>query len=256
MQALYGRNSEAPVVVLAPATPGDCFFIAYEAVRIAIKYMVPVIVLSDGFLANGSEPWRIPDPNTLPPIEVHFRTDPDGFLPYLRDPATLGRPWVRPGTPGLEHRIGGIEKQDGTGDISYDPDNHDHMVRTRAEKVRRVAQEIPPTSINGPATGDLLVVGWGGTYGAITAAVERSQADGKAVASVHLRHLNPLPPDLGHILREYRRVLVPEINSGQLVRVLRAEYLVDAVGFNRVRGLPLATEDICDTINQLVEGHS
>jgi len=256
MQALYGRNSEAPVVVLAPATPGDCFFIAYEAVRIAIKYMVPVIVLSDGFLANGSEPWRIPDPNTLPPIEVHFRTDPDGFLPYLRDPATLGRPWVRPGTPGLEHRIGGIEKQDGTGNISYDPDNHDHMVRTRAEKVRRVAQEIPPTSINGPATGDLLVVGWGGTYGAITAAVERSQADGKAVASVHLRHLNPLPPDLGHILREYRRVLVPEINSGQLVRVLRAEYLVDAVGFNRVRGLPLATEDICDSINQLVEGHA
>jgi len=255
MQALYGRNSEAPVVVLAPATPGDCFFIAYEAVRIATKYMVPVMVLSDGFLANGSEPWRIPDPSTLPPIEVHFRTDPNGFFPYLRDPATLGRPWVRPGTPGLEHRIGGIEKQDGTGDISYDPDNHDHMVRTRAEKVRRVAQEIPPTSINGPATGDLLVVGWGGTYGAITAAVERSQADGKAVASVHLRHLNPLPPDLGHILREYRRVLVPEINSGQLVRVLRAEYLVDAVGFNRVRGLPLATEDICDTINQLVEGH-
>ncbi|PYN15520.1 MAG: 2-oxoglutarate ferredoxin oxidoreductase subunit alpha [Candidatus Rokuibacteriota bacterium] len=255
MQALYGRNSEAPVVVLAPATPGDCFFIAYEAVRIATKYMVPVIVLSDGFLANGSEPWRIPDPSTLPPIEVHFRTDPAGFFPYLRDPATLGRPWVRPGTPGLEHRIGGIEKQDGTGDISYDPDNHDHMVRTRAEKVRRVAQEIPPTSINGPATGDLLVVGWGGTYGAITAAVERSQADGKAVASVHLRHLNPLPPDLGHILREYRRVLVPEINSGQLVRVLRAEYLVDAVGFNRVRGLPLATEDICDTINQLLEGH-
>ena len=255
MQALYGRNSEAPVVVLAPATPGDCFFIAYEAVRIATKYMVPVMVLSDGFLANGSEPWRIPDPSTLPPIEVHFRTDPNGFFPYLRDPATLGRPWVRPGTPGLEHRIGGIEKQDGTGDISYDPDNHDHMVRTRAEKVRRVAQEIPPTSINGPATGDLLVVGWGGTYGAITAAVERSQADGKAVASVHLRHLNPLPPDLGHILREYRRVLVPAINSGQLVRVLRAEYLVDAVGFNRVRGLPLATEDICDTINQLVEGH-
>jgi len=255
MQALYGRNSEAPVVVLAPATPGDCFFIAYEAVRIATKYMVPVMVLSDGFLANGSEPWRIPDPSTLPPIEVHFRTDPNGFFPYLRDPATLGRPWVRPGTPGLEHRIGGIEKQDGTGDISYDPDNHDHMVRTRAEKVRRVAQEIPPTSINGPATGDLLVVGWGGTYGAITAAVERSQADGKAVASVHLRHLNPLPPDLGHILREYRRVLVPEIKSGQLVRVLRAEYLVDAVGFNRVRGLPLATEDICDTINQLVEGH-
>jgi 2-oxoglutarate/2-oxoacid ferredoxin oxidoreductase subunit alpha len=251
MQALYGRNSESPIVVLAPATPGDCFYVAYEAVRIALKYMVPVIVLSDGFLANGSEPWLIPDPATLPPIDVHFRTETEGFFAYLRDPATLARPWVRPGTPGLEHRIGGLEKQDVTGNISYDPENHDHMVRTRAEKVRRVAQEIPPTSINGPATGDLLVVGWGGTYGSITAAVERAQAAGKSVASVHVRHLNPLPPDLGHILREYRKVLVPEINSGQLVRVLRAEYLVDAVGFNRVRGLPLASEDILDAINQL-----
>jgi len=251
MQALYGRNSESPVVVIAPASPGDCFYIAYEAVRIAAKYMVPVIVLSDGFLANGSEPWLIPDPSTLPPIDVQFRTEREGFFPYLRDPATLARPWVRPGTPGLEHRIGGIEKQDVTGDISYDPDNHDHMVRTRAEKVRRVAQEIPPTSINGPATGDLIVVGWGGTFGAITAAVERAQLDGKSVASVHLRHLNPLPPDLGHILREYRKVLVPEINSGQLVRVLRAEYLVDAVGFNRVRGLPLSTDEIYEAITQL-----
>jgi 2-oxoglutarate ferredoxin oxidoreductase subunit alpha len=252
MQALYGRNSESPVVVLAPATPGDCFYIAYEAVRIAARYMVPVIVLSDGFLANGSEPWLIPDPGALPEIDIRFRTEVEGFFPYLRDPATLARPWVRPGTPGLEHRIGGIEKQDVTGNISYDPENHDHMVRTRAEKVRRVAQEIPPTSIHGPATGDLVVVGWGGTYGAITAAVERAQAQGKAVASIHLRHLNPLPPDLGHILREYRRVLVPEINSGQLVRVLRAEYLVDAVGFNRVRGLPLATEEILEAIMQLV----
>ena len=255
MQAMYGRNSESPVVVLAPATPGDCFYVAYEAVRIATKYMVPVMVLSDGFLANGSEPWLIPDPQTLPPIEIGFRTEKEGFFPYLRDPATLARPWVRPGTPGLEHRIGGIEKQDVTGNISYDPDNHDHMVRTRAEKVRRVAQEIPPTTINGPATGDLLVVGWGGTYGAITAAVERAQTEGRAVASIHLRYLNPLPPDLGHILREYRKVLVPEINSGQLVRVLRAEYLVDAVGFNRVRGLPLASEEILEAITQLVEGH-
>ena len=253
MQALYGRNSESPIVVLAPATPGDCFYIAYEAVRIAVKYMVPVMVLSDGFLANGSEPWLIPDPATLPPLDVTFRTETEGFFPYLRDPATLARPWVKPGTPGLEHRIGGIEKQDVTGNISYDPENHDHMVRTRAEKVRRVGQEIPPTSINGPATGDLLVVGWGGTYGSITAAVERAQAAGQSVASIHLRHLNPLPPDLGHILREYRKVLVPEINSGQLVRVLRAEYLVDAVGFNRVRGLPLASEDILDAINQLLE---
>jgi 2-oxoglutarate ferredoxin oxidoreductase subunit alpha len=222
MQALYGRNSESPVVVIAPATPGDCFYIAYEAVRLAIKYMVPVMVLSDGYLANGSEPWLIPDPKTLPEITVGFRTEVEGFFPYLRDPATLARPWVRPGTPGLEHRIGGIEKQDVTGNISYDPENHDHMVRTRAEKVRRVGQEIPPTSINGPATGEVLVVGWGGTYGAITAAVEEAQAEGKAVASVHLRYLNPLPPDLGHILRQYRRVLVPEINSGQLVRILRA----------------------------------
>jgi 2-oxoglutarate ferredoxin oxidoreductase subunit alpha len=251
MQALYGRNSESPVVVLAPATPGDCFYIAYEAVRIAAKYMVPVIVLSDGFLANGSEPWLIPDVSTLPPLEVQFRAEKEGFFPYLRDAATLARPWVKPGTPGLEHRIGGIEKQDVTGNISYDPENHDHMVRTRAEKVRRVAQEIPPTSINGPATGDLLVVGWGGTYGSITAAVERAQSEGRSVASIHLRYLNPLPPDLGHILREYRKVLVPEINSGQLVRVLRAEYLVDAVGFNRVRGLPLASDEIYEAIKQL-----
>jgi 2-oxoglutarate/2-oxoacid ferredoxin oxidoreductase subunit alpha len=255
MQALYGRNSECPVVVIAPATPGDCFFIAYEAIRIAVKYMVPVIVLSDGYLANGAEPWLIPDPKNLPDIQVRFRTDPEGFQPYAREEATLSRPWVRPGTPGLEHRIGGLEKQDVTGNVSYDPDNHDLMVRLRAEKVRRVAQEIPPTTINGPAGGDLLVVGWGGTYGTITAAVEEAQAAGKSVASIHLRHLSPLPPDLGQILRQYRRVLVPEINSGQLVRVLRAEYLVDAVGFNRVRGVPLATQDIVDAINQLVEGN-
>jgi 2-oxoglutarate ferredoxin oxidoreductase subunit alpha len=254
MQALYGRNSECPVVVIAPATPGDCFFIAYEAIRIAVKYMVPVIVLSDGYLANGAEPWLIPDPKNLPDIDVRFRTEPEGFHPYAREEATLARPWVRPGTPGLEHRIGGLEKQDVTGNVSYDPDNHDLMVRLRAEKVRRVAQEIPPTTINGPAGGDLLVVGWGGTYGTITAAVEEAQARGKSVASIHLRHLCPLPPDLGQILRQYRRVLVPEINSGQLVRVLRAEYLVDAVGFNRVRGVPLATQDIVDAINQLVEG--
>jgi len=253
MQAMYGRNSEAPVVVLAPASPGDCFFIAYEAIRIAVKYMVPVIVLSDGYLANGSEPWLIPDPTALPDIPVTFRTEPEGFFPYLRDAATLARPWVRPGTPGLEHRIGGIEKEDVTGNISYDPDNHDHMVRMRAEKVRRVGQEIPPTTINGPHGGEVLVVGWGGTYGAITAATEEAQMEGKAVASIHLRHLNPLPPDLGQILRQYRRVLVPEINSGQLVRMLRAEYLVDAVGFNRVRGMPLQTQEIYEAIDQLLE---
>jgi 2-oxoglutarate ferredoxin oxidoreductase subunit alpha len=253
MQALYGRNSESPIVVLAPSSPGDCFFIAYEAVRLAIKYMVPVMVLSDGYLANGSEPWLLPDPKALPDIPTQFRTEKEGFFPYLRDPATLARPWVRPGTPGLEHRIGGIEKEDVTGNISYEPENHDHMVRTRAEKVRRVAQEIPPTSINGPHTGDVLVVGWGGTYGAITAAVEEAQMEGKAVSSIHLRYLNPLPPDLGQTLRQFRKVLVPEINSGQLVRILRAEYLVDAVGFNRVRGVPLQTQEILEAINQLVE---
>ena len=253
MQAMYGRNSEAPAVVLAPASPGDCFFIAYEAIRIAVKYMVPVIVLSDGYLANGSEPWLIPDPTALPDIPVTFRTELEGFFPYLRDAATLARPWVRPGTPGLEHRIGGIEKEDVTGNISYDPDNHDHMVRMRAEKVRRVGQEIPPTTINGPHGGEVLVVGWGGTYGAITAATEEAQMEGKAVASIHLRHLNPLPPDLGQILRQYRRVLVPEINSGQLVRMLRAEYLVDAVGFNRVRGMPLQTQEIYEAVGQLLE---
>src|SRR5581483_4324676 len=253
LQALYGRNSECPVVVLAPATPGDCFFIAYEAIRIAVRYMVPVIVLSDGYLANCAEPWLIPDPTKLPDIDVRFRTDPEGFHPYAREEATLARPWVRPGTPGLEHRIGGLEKQHITGNVSYDPDNHDLMVRLRAEKVRRVAQEIPPTTINGPAAGDLLVVGWGGTYGTVTAAVEDAQASGLVVASLHLRHLNPLPPDLGQILHQYRRVLVPEINSGQLVRVLRAEYLVDAVGFNRVRGVPLTTQDVLEAIHQMVE---
>ncbi len=253
LMTLYGRNSESPVVVLAPMTPGDCFFIAYEAIRIAVKYMVPVIVLSDGYLASGAEPWLIPDPKALPEIPVAFRTDPQGFFPYVRDEGTLARPWVRPGTPGLEHRIGGLEKQDVTGTVSYDADNHDLMVRLRAEKVRRVAQEIPPTTINGPAAGDLLVVGWGSTYGTITAALEEVQQEGKAVASIHLRHLNPLPPDLGQILRQYARVLVPEINSGQLVRVLRAEYLVDAVGFNRVRGLPLPTQEVRETIEQLLQ---
>ena len=253
LMALHGRNSESPVVVLAPMTPGDCFFVAYEAIRIAVKYMVPVIVLSDGYLASGAEPWLIPDPKTLPDIPVSFRTNPEGFAPYVRDEATLARPWVRPGTAGLEHRIGGLEKENITGDVSYDADNHDLMVRLRAEKVRRVAQEIPPTTVNGPAAGDLLVVGWGSTYGTIAAAVEEVQQSGKAVASVHLRHLNPLPPDLGQILRQYERILVPEINSGQLVRILRAEYLVDAVGFNRVRGLPLSTEELREAIEQLLK---
>jgi 2-oxoglutarate ferredoxin oxidoreductase subunit alpha len=225
---------------------------AYEAVRLAIKYMAPVMVLSDGYLANGSEPWLIPDVAALPPIDVEFRTEKEGYQPYMRDPETLARPWVRPGTPGLEHRIGGIEKQDGTGNISYDPENHDHMVRTRAAKIQRVTADIPPTVINGPEYGDLLLVGWGGTAGAITAAVERAQADGISVSAIHLRHLNPLPPDLEGILRRFKKVMVPEINSGQLIKILRAEFLVDAQGFNKVRGLPLVSEEIYAAIVDLV----
>jgi 2-oxoglutarate ferredoxin oxidoreductase subunit alpha len=256
MLAMYGRNSDSPVVILAPSSPGDCFTMAYEAVRIAIKYMAPVIVLSDGYLANGSEPWLIPDVAALPPIEVGFRTEKEGYQPYMRDPATLARPWVRPGTPGLEHRIGGIEKQDGTGNISYDPENHDHMVRTRAAKIQRVMAEIPPTFINGPETGDLLVIGWGGTAGAITAAVERAQADGIPVSAIHLRHLNPLPPDLESIMRRFKKVMVPEINSGQLIKILRAEFLVDAQGFNKVRGLPLVSEELYAAIVELVGDRS
>lgn len=244
MLAMYGRNSDSPVVILAPSSPGDCFTMAYEAVRIAIKYMVPVMVLSDGYLANGSEPWLIPDVAAMPPIDVEFRTDPEGFFPYMRDPVTMARPWVRPGTPGLQYRIGGIEKEEITGNISYDPENHHRMVQTRAEKVQRVTAEIPPTEINGPESGDVLVVGWGGTSGAIRSAVERAQAEGVNVSAIHIRHMFPLPPDLGAILKRFRKVLVPEINSGQLVRIVRAEYLVDAIGFNKVRGLPLLSDEI------------
>ena len=251
--AMFGRNSESPIIILAPATPGDCFFMAYEAVRLAIKYMSPVMVLSDGYVANGSEPWLIPDPKSLPDIPVTFRTDPTNFGAYKRDEKTLSRPWVKPGTPGLEHRIGGIEKADGTGHISYDADNHDKMVRIRAEKVHRVQQDIPPTKIVGADSGDVLVVGWGGTYGAITSAVEQARAAGKKVSSIHLRHLNPMPADTGAIMKRFKKVLVPEINSGQLIRLLRAEFLIDCVGFNRVRGQPLMSQELLGAIDTLLE---
>ncbi|GIW45808.1 MAG: 2-oxoglutarate ferredoxin oxidoreductase subunit alpha [Candidatus Binatia bacterium] len=253
LMALYGRNSESPVVVLAPATPADCFSIAIEAVRIAVKYMTPVIVLSDGYLANGAEPWRLPDLEQLPDIPVEFRTDPNGYFPYLRDPVTLSRPWVIPGTPGLEHRIGGLEKEHVTGNVSYAPMNHEQMVRIRARKIAGVAREIPPTRVLGPETGDLLVVGWGSTFGPIEAAVRRAQAQGKAVAHLHLRYLNPLPPDLEQVLRRFGKVLVPEMNLGQLVKVLRAEYLVDAVGLNKVQGVPFKEAEISRRIDQLLE---
>jgi len=253
-QAIFGRNSDSPLPVLAAATPSDCFDTAYEAVRIAIKYMTPVILLSDGYLANGAEPWNIPRFEELSPITVHFRTETEGFFPYLRDPETLARPWVRPGTPGLEHRIGGIEKEDVTGHISYAPANHELMTRARARKVAAVAQDIPATAIRGDQAGDLLVVGWGSTYGAIAAAVDEVRARGKKVSHVHLRYLNPLPPDLGGILRRFKTVLVPEMNMGQLLTILRATYLVDAVGHNKIQGQPFKVSEISGKILRLLEG--
>ena len=244
LMAMYGRHGESPVPVLAAATPADCFRMAFEAVRIAVKYMTPVILLTDGYLANGAEPWLIPDPAALPEVPVTFRTEASGFFPYLRDEETLSRPWVIPGTPDLEHRIGGLEKEYLTGNVSYAPTNHEQMIRVRARKIAGVIREIPPLEVFGPPEGELLVVGWGSTYGSITQAVRELQAAGHAVAQVHLRHLNPLPPDLGGILQRYRHVLVPEMNLGQLVRLIRAEYLVDAIGFNKIQGRPFKVSEI------------
>ncbi|MFJ6212496.1 2-oxoacid:acceptor oxidoreductase subunit alpha [Streptomyces sp. NPDC092296] len=257
LQAMYGRNGEAPVPVIAPATAADCFDAAVEAARIALAYRTPVFLLSDGYLANGSEPWRIPDIDTLPDLRTPFTTEPNHvtesgtevFWPYKRDPQTLARPWAVPGTPGLEHRIGGIEKQDGTGNISYDPANHDHMVRTRQAKIDGIAATIPPLAVDDP-TGDagLLVLGWGSTYGPITAAVRRARAAGTRVAQAHLRHLNPFPANLGEVLRSYDRVLVPEMNLGQLAKLIRAEYLVDARSHTQVNGMPFKAEQLADAI--------
>ena len=252
-QALFGRNSEAPLPVLAASTPGDCFWVALEAARIAVKYMVPVIVLSDGYLANGAEPWKIPTLDELPPFPVRFRTETDGFLPYLRDPQTLARPWAVPGTPGLEHRIGGLEKQDGTGNVNYEPLNHEHMVRLRARKVELVAQDVPDVVPAGDPDGDLLLVGWGSTAGAITAALRAQRAKGRRIGHVHLRHLNPLPRNLGDVLARYRRVVVPEMNMGQLVWVLRAKYLVDAKGFNKIQGKPFKQAEIEAKIEEVLK---
>jgi len=244
LQALFGRNGESPVPIVAPASPAECFDLAIEAWRIALRHMTPVVYLSDAFLANGTEPWRIPELADLPDLHVSNRTERAGFYPYLRDDETLARPWVVPGTPGLEHRIGGLEKQDILGTVSYDPDNHHRMTLLRAEKVARIARDIPPLEVFGPPEGDLLILGWGSTYGAIRSAAERLQADGKRVAHAHLRHLNPFPENTGEVLQSYRRVLVPEINLGQLLLVLRARYLVDAVGFNLVRGRPFQIGEI------------
>ncbi|HXW56229.1 MAG TPA: 2-oxoacid:acceptor oxidoreductase subunit alpha [Candidatus Cybelea sp.] len=253
LQALYGRNSEAPIPVLAPSTPGDCFWIAIEASRIAIKHMLPVIILSDGYLANGAEPWRIPQASDLPEIPVKFETDPVGFQPYRRDPDTLSRPWAVPGTPGLEHRIGGLEKQDISGNVNYEPLNHEHMVRLRAEKVELVANEIPNVVPEGDPSGDLLIVAWGSTQGAITAAVKAQRAKGNRIGHVHLRHLNPLPRNLGEVLKRYRQVLVPEMNMGQLVMVLRAKFLVDAQGYNKIQGKPFKQAEIEQKIEEMLD---
>jgi 2-oxoglutarate ferredoxin oxidoreductase subunit alpha len=254
MIAMYGRHGEAPVPIIAACTPGDCFLAAYEAVRIAVKYMTPVILLTDGYLANGSEPWLIPDVDALLPIPVTFRTDPQGYFPYLRDEATLARSWVVPGTPGLEHRIGGLEHDHVTGNVSYAPMNHEQMIRTRARKIAGITREIPKTEVFGAERGDLLVLGWGGTYGALREGVRQLQMQGRSIGHVHLRYLNPLPADLGDILGRYRHVLVPEINLGQLVKIVRAEYLVDAIGFNKVQGRPFKVSEIVGRCLKLLNG--
>src|SRR5919199_128857 len=252
--ALYGRNAESPVPVVAASTPGNCFDAALEAVRIATKFRTPVFLLSDAYLANGSEPWLIPDVASLPDLSVEFASEPnqDGkFMPYLRDERTLARPWAIPGTPGLEHRIGGLEKQDVTGNVSYDPDNHDYMVRVRARKVAGIAGDIPDLEVDDQEGARLLVLGWGGTYGPIGAAVRRVRESGTKVAAAHLHHLNPFPRNTGEVLRRYDRVLVPEMNLGQLLKVVRAEFLVDAVGYNRVRGLPFSSAELAEAIEAM-----
>jgi 2-oxoglutarate ferredoxin oxidoreductase subunit alpha len=252
MMAMYGRHGESPLPIVAAYTPAHCFFAAIEAARIALKYRTPVFLLTDGYLANGAEPWLLPDVSTLPDISVPFLTEPnhvdrDGnreLWPYLRDPETLARPWILPGTPGLEHRIGGIEKEDGTGNISYVPANHEKMVHLRAEKVAGIARDIPPAEVEGDVDHEILVVGWGSTWGAINGGMERVRARGRRVGHVHLTHLNPFPSNLGDLLRRAPKVLVPEMNMGQLSRLIRAEYLVDARSTNKVQGLPFTASEL------------
>src|SRR6201987_3772333 len=253
LQALFGRNSEAPIPVVAPSSPGDCFWIALEASRIALKYMVPVIILSDGYLANGAEPWKIPDVSELPEIPVHFETNTEDFHPYRRNPTTLARPWAIPGTPGLEHRVGGIEKQDVTGNINYDPLNHERMVRLRAAKVEAVADDIPDVVPAGDQSGDLLIVAWGSTHGPITAALKTAREKGQSVGHVHLRHLNPLPKNLGDVLKRYKHILVPEMNMGQLLMILGAKYLVNAQGYKKIQGKPFKQSEIEQKIDEILE---
>ncbi|MBD3297900.1 MAG: 2-oxoacid:acceptor oxidoreductase subunit alpha [candidate division Zixibacteria bacterium] len=252
LQAAVGRNGECPVAVLAAATPADCFETAIEACRIAVKYMTPVVMLTDGYLTNGSEPWRLPNLEDLQPFTVNHSADPESFHPYTRDEKTLARAWVVPGMPGLEHRIGGLEKWDVTGNVSYDPANHEHMVRTRAEKIRRIANELPPTTVHGEPQGELLIIGWGSTYGSIMTAVERVWAKGKKVSYVHLRHISPFPNDLGQIIKNFDTVLVPELNMGQLRLLLRGEYGLPITGLNKIQGRPFRIGEIERKIEELI----
>src|SRR6266498_133182 len=249
-QAVWGRNGECPAIVVAPATPADCFHMAIEAVRLSFKHMTPVFYLSDGYLANGAEPWAIPEIDQLPKINVTFATDPATFMPYARDPETLARPYAIPGTPGLEHRIGGIEKQHITGNVNYDPENHHLMVRLRQEKVDRAANDIPLVEVFGERSGKVLVLGWGSTYGSISTAVEKLQGEGKSVSSAHLRYLNPFPKNLGEVLAGFETVIVPEMNLGQLCTMIRAKYLVDAVPFSKVKGRPFQIREIVQKVEE------
>jgi 2-oxoglutarate ferredoxin oxidoreductase subunit alpha len=253
-QAVYGRNADSPLAVLASATPSDCFETAIEAVRIAVGHMTPVILLTDGYLANAAEPWPVPDLDAIPEFPVHFRTEKEGFHPFVRDPETLARAWAVPGTEGLEHRIGGIEKNYNSGHISYDPENHQKMTRVRAEKIARIAGDIPlQTTTLGPARGKVAVVGWGSTYGPIRAAVARCRNEGMDVSHIHVRYLNPFPRNLGDLLRGFDRVLVPEMNNGQLVTILRSTYLIPAEGFSKVTGKPFKVSELVSAIRAALE---
>ena len=253
LQVLFGRNGESPVPVVAASSPHDCFWTALEAARVAVRYMVPVVILSDGYIANGSEPWKLPAVEDLPDFAPEFRTSPDGFSPYLRDPETLARPWALPGTPGLEHRIGGLEKEDLTGNVSYDPANHERMTHLRAEKVARVAREIGDLEVEGDPEGELLVLGWGSTEGALKGAVRLLQARGVRVSRAHLRWLNPFPSNLGDVLSRFDKVLVPEMNLGQLALLLRARYLKDVITFSKVQGRPFFRSEIEAKILEILD---
>jgi len=251
LQALFGRNGDCPVIVLAPQSPSDCFDIGLEAAKLSMQHMVPAVVLSDGYLANGAEPWRIPEAADLASIEIEHATDPEDFEVYGRD-QKLTRPWAIPGTPGMEHRVGGLEKEHKTGNVMYDPENHQLMTEVRKQKVEKVAERVPPIEPYGDPSGELLILGWGGTYGSIVSAVDQARADGKSVSAAHLRYLNPMPSNLGDLLGRFKRVLIPELNTGQLRPLIRAKYLVDARGLNKVQGKPLLVEELLDAIELML----